>query len=274
MLKRSVLTIIWMISALILQTLSMILATSVLGLFWMKLDVYCALTLLIFSQNIHAYVCTTLLILEHLVAFWMPTYSEYFSLGAWIFWIFCVVFQNRTEYLEYFEFGWRIFWNKISWNNTEHFALYSGITIMPGETKIPFVPPTFSWDSPNLYSSYKLFNWLGDNAYEVYENLHWEDAAHKDVPDHVLEVFEKYFKPEQNQFHSWYTLGSIVDNSSVNMTSSTGLRKWPETVPSLMLMKLSGFSSWPTIKIPESGKNCWKPWRLKTASRMPCKLPD
>ena len=105
---------------------------------------------------------------------------------------------------------------------------------MPGETKISFVPPTFSWDSPNLYSSYKLFkqkvefafkgqfkdcddgakvgailNWLGDNAYEVYKNIHWEEAAHKDNPDHVLKAFEKYFKPEQNQFHSWYILGSI-----------------------------------------------------------------
>ena len=105
---------------------------------------------------------------------------------------------------------------------------------MPGDTKIPFVPPTFSWDSVNLYGNFKLFkqkveiafkgqfkdcdktakvgailNWLGDNAYEVYENLHWGDATHKDDPNHVLKAFEKYFKPEQNQFHSWYTLGSI-----------------------------------------------------------------
>ena len=88
--------------------------------------------------------------------------------------------------------------------------------------------------APNLYSNYKLFkqkvemafkgqfkdcddgakvgailNWLGDNAYEIYENIHWEEAAHKDDPDHVLKAFEKYFKLEQNQFHSWYMLGSI-----------------------------------------------------------------
>ena len=105
---------------------------------------------------------------------------------------------------------------------------------MPGESKIPFMPPTFSWNSPNLYANYKLFkqkveiafkgqfkdsdngakvgpilNWLDDNAYEVYENIHWEEATHKDDPDHVLKAFENYFKPEQNQFHSWYTLGSI-----------------------------------------------------------------
>ena len=92
---------------------------------------------------------------------------------------------------------------------------------MPGETKIPSLPPIFSWDSPNLYSNYKLFrqkveiafkgqfkdcdntakvstilNWLGDTGYEVYENLHWEDAAHKDISDRVLKAFKKYFKPE------------------------------------------------------------------------------
>ena len=32
---------------------------------------------------------------------------------------------------------------------------------------------------------------------------------HKDDPNRVLKAFEKYFKPEQNQFHSWYTLGNI-----------------------------------------------------------------
>ena len=96
------------------------------------------------------------------------------------------------------------------------------------------MPPTFSWESVNLYGNFKLFkqkvkiafkglfkdcdeiakvgavlNWLSDNAYEVYENLHWEDVTHKDDPNHVLKAFEKNFKPEQNQFHSWYTLGSI-----------------------------------------------------------------
>ena len=57
------------------------------------------------------------------------------------------------------------------------------------------------------YSS--LLNWLGDNAYEIYEHLHWEANGDKDDPDKVLKAFESYFKSEQNQFHSWYTLGSI-----------------------------------------------------------------
>ena len=108
---------------------------------------------------------------------------------------------------------------------------------MPEKLHIPFVPPTFSWDRPNLYSQFKIFkhkvefafrgtyresdaalkvctilNWLGDNAYEIYEHLHWAADDDKDDPDKVLKAFESYFKPEQNQFHSWYTLGSIYSS--------------------------------------------------------------
>ena len=54
-----------------------------------------------------------------------------------------------------------------------------------------------------------IINWLGDNAYEIYEHLHWAADDDKDDPEKVLKAFENYFKPEQNQFHSWYTLGSI-----------------------------------------------------------------
>ena len=104
---------------------------------------------------------------------------------------------------------------------------------MPEKPNIPFVPSTFSWDSPNLYSQFNIFkqkvnfafkgqfkdsikatkvsailNWLEDNAYEIYEHVHWA-ADVKDEPDNVLEAFEKHFKLEQNQFHSWYTLGSV-----------------------------------------------------------------
>ena len=68
---------------------------------------------------------------------------------------------------------------------------------MPEKPNIPFVPPTFHWDSPNLYSQFKILkqkvnfafkgqfkdsekatkvsailNWLGDNAHEIYEHIH------------------------------------------------------------------------------------------------------
>ena len=54
-----------------------------------------------------------------------------------------------------------------------------------------------------------ILNWLGDNAYEIYEHVHWAADDDKDATEKVLKAFENYFKPEQNQFHSWYTLGSI-----------------------------------------------------------------
>ena len=57
-----------------------------------------------------------------------------------------------------------------------------------------------------------MLNWLGDNAYEFYEHLHWAADDDKDDPEKVLKAFEKYFKPEQDQFHSWYTLGSIYSS--------------------------------------------------------------
>ena len=82
---------------------------------------------------------------------------------------------------------------------------------MPEKPHIPFVPPTFSWDSPNLFSQFKLFkqkvvfafkgmykdndaaskvcailNWLGDNAYEIYEHLHWAAADDKDDLKNIL----------------------------------------------------------------------------------------
>ena len=108
---------------------------------------------------------------------------------------------------------------------------------MPEKPHIPFIPPTFSWDSTNLYTQYKIFkqkvdfafkglykdndaaskvcailNWLDDNAYEIYEHLHWAADDDKDDPEKVLLAFENYFKPEQNQFHSWYTLGTIYSS--------------------------------------------------------------
>ena len=50
---------------------------------------------------------------------------------------------------------------------------------------------------------------MGDNAYEIYEHVQWAADDDKDEPEKVLEAFEKYFKPEQSQFHSQYTLGSV-----------------------------------------------------------------
>ena len=57
-----------------------------------------------------------------------------------------------------------------------------------------------------------ILNWLGDEAFLIYNNLAFEEPAHKDLPDKVLDAFSNYLKPEMNVFHSWYTLGSIYSN--------------------------------------------------------------
>ena len=101
----------------------------------------------------------------------------------------------------------------------------------------PFIAPKFDWTKPNLYDQFKIFsrklkfafdgqfkdvdnkvkvscilNWLGNDAFLIYDNLTFEDPAHKDLPDKVLDAFSNYLKPERNVFHSWYMLGSIYSN--------------------------------------------------------------
>ena len=57
-----------------------------------------------------------------------------------------------------------------------------------------------------------ILNWLGIEAYPIYDNLPITDAQKQD-PEQLLAAFEKYFKPERNVFQSWYTLGSIYSNA-------------------------------------------------------------
>ena len=42
-------------------------------------------------------------------------------------------------------------------NGWNHIVLNNSIKTMPEKLHIPFVPPTFSWDSPNLHSQFKIF---------------------------------------------------------------------------------------------------------------------
>ena len=100
-----------------------------------------------------------------------------------------------------------------------------------------FIAPKFDWTKHNLYDQFKIFSkkvkfafdgqfkdsdnkvkagcildWLGDEAFLIYDNLTFKEPAHKDLPDKVVEAFSSYLKPERNVFHSWYTLGSIYSN--------------------------------------------------------------
>ena len=101
----------------------------------------------------------------------------------------------------------------------------------------PFTPPKFHWNQNNLYEQFRSFkrvvefafkgqyekcsnnvkcgsilNWLGIEAYPIYDNLPITDAQKQD-PEQLLAAFEKYFKPECNVFQSWYTLGSTYSNT-------------------------------------------------------------
>ena len=92
---------------------------------------------------------------------------------------------------------------------------------------LPFKPPEFHWNASNLYSQFKLFKtkvefafkgtykenpghakvgailkWQGDSTFEVYANFIWPDTADK----------EDNFKPAQNKYHCWYSLGGIYSS--------------------------------------------------------------
>ena len=57
-----------------------------------------------------------------------------------------------------------------------------------------------------------ILNWLGIEAYPVYDNLPISEGDKQD-PSKLLDAFEQYFKPEQNIFQSWYSLGSIYSGA-------------------------------------------------------------
>ena len=100
-----------------------------------------------------------------------------------------------------------------------------------------FIAPKFDWTKPNLYDQFKIFsrkvkftfdgqfkdadnkvkvscilNWLGDDAFLVYDNLTFAEPMDKDLPNKVLDAFSNYLKLERNVFYSWYMLGSIYSN--------------------------------------------------------------
>ena len=102
---------------------------------------------------------------------------------------------------------------------------------------LPFKPPEFDWNASNLYSQFKLvktkvkfafkgtykenpeqakvgaiLNWLGNSSFEVYANFIWPDPADKNDPLKVLKAFKDYFKPAQNKYYCWYSLGGVYSS--------------------------------------------------------------
>ena len=91
----------------------------------------------------------------------------------------------------------------------------------PAPPSIPINKPSFNWESCNLHEAFKIFknqakyllidgqykscqdqdkvgallNWLGPKSYGVYDELEFSAGKSKTNVQHVLEVFEAYFKP-------------------------------------------------------------------------------
>ena len=57
-----------------------------------------------------------------------------------------------------------------------------------------------------------ILNWLGVEAYPVYDHLPISEDDNKN-PTKLLDAFECYFKPERNIFLSWYALGSTYSSA-------------------------------------------------------------
>ena len=99
---------------------------------------------------------------------------------------------------------------------------------------LPFILPVFDWNASNLYTQFRIFktkvdfmfdgtyknnpkdakvgtilNWIGDSAFEIYNNFMWTNPDSKKDHIEVLKQFEDYFRPAQNHFHSWYMLGGL-----------------------------------------------------------------
>ena len=114
---------------------------------------------------------------------------------------------------------------------------------MPGDEApkkvhtLPFVPPVFDQSAQNLYTQFRIFktkaqfafnstyrnnsneakvgailNWMGDSAFEVYNNFVWDLPADKNDPGKVLTQFENYFKSAQNIYHCWYMLRGLYSS--------------------------------------------------------------
>ena len=82
-----------------------------------------------------------------------------------------------------------------------------------------FIASKFDWTKPNLYDQFKIFsrkvkfafdrqfknvdnkvkvscilNWLGNDAFLIYDNLTFAEPMDKDLPNKVLDAFSNYLK--------------------------------------------------------------------------------
>ena len=73
-------------------------------------------------------------------------------------------------------------------------------------------------DSDNKVKVSCILNWLGDEAFLIYDNLVFEEAAHKDLPDKVLDAFSNYLTLEMNVFiHGIHWVVFTQTSSKLNL---------------------------------------------------------
>ena len=57
-----------------------------------------------------------------------------------------------------------------------------------------------------------MLNWIGDSAFEIYNNFVWTHPDDKQDHTKVLKQFKEYFKPAQNIYYCWYMLGGLYSS--------------------------------------------------------------
>ena len=80
------------------------------------------------------------------------------------------------------------------------------------KTKVEFAFKGTYKDNPGQAKVGAVLNWLGDAPFKIYGNFIWTAATDKDDPLKVLKAFKDYFKPVQNKYHCWYSLGGIYSS--------------------------------------------------------------
>ena len=111
----------------------------------------------------------------------------------------------------------------------------------------PFIAPKFDWTKPNLYDQFKIFsrkvkfafdgqfkdmdnkvkvgcilNWLGNDAFLIYDNLTFAEPMDKDLPNKVLDAFSNYLNLEGMCFiHGICWEASTPINSRHSLTFTT-----------------------------------------------------
>ena len=80
------------------------------------------------------------------------------------------------------------------------------------KTKVEFAFKGNYKDNPGHAKVGAILNWLGNTAFKMYGYFIWIAGTDKYDRLKVLQAFEDYFRPAQNKYHCWYSLGGIYSS--------------------------------------------------------------